>query len=90
MSCVCELVPLLVHVHTDARICSYCIFKSVSMLELSCTLALPKSKAVLLHIGLHLDAVYAALTHDLDEWGMPYEAWPEKDRIKDWEDKGPL
>ena len=43
---------------------------------------------MVLHIGLHPDAVYAALTCDLYEWGVPYEAWPEKDSFERWEDKG--
>ena len=64
------------------------MFKLVSMFELSCTLASQRPKAIMLHLGLHPDAMYAGLTCDLDEWGVPYEAWPQQDRIKEWEDKG--
>ena len=58
------------------------------MFEPICTFAIPNSKAMVLHLGLRPDAVYAALSCDLDEWGVPYEAWPEKDRCKEWDGEG--
>ena len=64
------------------------MFNVVSTLELSCTFAIPNSKGMVLHLGLHPDSVCAALQCDLDELGVPYEAWPEKDSINVWEHKG--
>ena len=82
--------PLILHAHTDAHThtCGYFIFSLVSRFELGCTSAIPTSNAMVLHLGLHPGAAFAAFTCDLHEWGVPYEAWPEKDSIKEWEDKG--
>ena len=76
-----ELKPLFLHAHTNAHVCSHCMAILMSMLELSCTLAIPKSKTMVLHLALHPDAVYAALTCDPHEWDVPYGAWPANDRI---------